>query len=88
MKKYKQQKQTVTAIYTITCDRCDLELYTLDGYIDFSHSFGYGYRDGEKDSFQLCHTCYEELIKKSNIKVHKRDYLCDEEYIVSEFGHG
>lgn len=66
MREY-QIKET-KEIKTIVCNKCGKKIQTLDGCPRegvFSADYTWGYfseKDGERHSFDLCESCYDELL--------------------------
>lgn len=73
MRQY-QMKET-KEIKKIICNKCGREIQAVDGYPRegvFSADCTWGYfseKDGEKHSFDLCESCYDELIGSFQIPV-------------------
>ncbi|GAA0801479.1 hypothetical protein DWX43_24455 [Clostridium sp. AF19-22AC] len=67
MRQY-QMKET-KEVNKIICNKCGKEIPVINGRAEegvFSVDYTWGYfseKDGEKHSFDLCETCYDELLR-------------------------
>ena len=67
MRQY-QVKET-KEVNKIICNKCGKEIPVINGRAEegvFSVDYTWGYfseKDGEKHSFDLCETCYDELLR-------------------------
>ena len=67
MRQY-QMKET-KEVNKIICNKCGKEIPVINGQAEegvFSVDYTWGYfseKDGEKHSFDLCETCYDELLR-------------------------
>lgn len=77
MRQY-QLKET-KEVKTIICNRCGREIPFENGYPRegvFSVDYEWGYfseKDGEKHSFDLCESCYDEIISGFSIPAYVPD---------------
>lgn len=75
MREYKEDK----ILTKVVCNACGKNLLVENGIlkeecIHVDHDFGFfGSKDGESDSFDLCETCYEELVSRFAIPVERRE---------------
>jgi len=73
MIEYKSNKQV--AVARVVCNRCGKELKVENGIVheDFcqiNKLWGYfSDKDGQRDSFELCESCYDEIVKTFVIPV-------------------
>ena len=69
------EKQSEKKLEKVICNRCGRELKVIDGILQegaFEASVLWGYfseRDGERHSFDLCESCYENMIQAFQIPV-------------------
>lgn len=73
MRKYKNEKTENNGI--LICNKCGRKLQVsngrvMEGVCTVEVDWGYfSHKDGEHHSFDLCETCYDQLIKEFRIPV-------------------
>ncbi len=75
MKVYKMCLKEVPILEIIQCNRCGKEI-AITGYESYFHGemvWGYGsMKDGRADDFDICETCYDEMVHDFLIPIHKK----------------
>ncbi|MDR1537019.1 MAG: hypothetical protein LBU32_03315 [Clostridiales bacterium] len=74
MKKYKAVQVEIQEVDTVVCNLCGRTISEHGGnhdcHVSVEKKWGYGTKwDGETHSFDLCETCYEELISRFKIDI-------------------
>ncbi len=73
MRQYEVQLRETKEIKKIICNKCGKEILAVNGIPKeevFSADYTWGYfsgKDGERHRFDLCESCYDELVKSFRI---------------------
>ena len=75
MRQYRIEKKETNELNKIICNKCGKEIKVIGGvaqedYLAVEKRWGYfSDKDNQKDTFDLCEACYDELVAGFKIKL-------------------